>query len=182
MIILAMAVIWPSCQVGTDDSAIDSQLVSVTFPRKSNQETSLTANSGASNEDVVSNSKITDYFPLHQFTTTKEYPAFLKQYNPTSIHRRPARLKRPVGRPSCKRTLESEMTMVVKDRGIGKEPKTKKAGTYKSYSYAQKLKVVEYARLNTKAEASKCYGVPRSTIYYWKDIDKVPKKKFLKTC
>ena len=39
---------------------------------------------------------------------------------------------------------------------------------------------MEYARLNTEAEASKCYGVPRSTIYYWKDIDKVPKEKFKK--
>ena len=122
-----------SCQDGTDESAIE--LVSVTLPRKSNQETSLTANSGVSSEDVVSNSKITDYFLLRQFTTIKEYPAFLKQYNPTSIHCHPARLKRSVVRPSCKRTLESEMTIVVKDRGVGKEPKTKKAGTYKSYSY-----------------------------------------------
>ena len=72
------------------------------------------------------------------------------------------------------------MTMVVKDRGVGKEPKTKKSGMYKSYSYTQKLKVVEYARLNTEAEASKCYGVPHSTIYYWKDIDKTPKEKFKK--
>jgi len=40
--------------------------------------------------------------------------------------------------------------------------------------------VVKYARLNSEAEASKHYGIPRSTLYYWKDIDKVPNEKLKK--
>jgi len=52
--------------------------------------------------------------------------------------------------------------------------------TYKSYSYSQKLKVVKYALLNSETEASKRYGIPRSTLYYWKDIDKVPTEKLKK--
>ena len=161
-----------SCQEDTDDSAIE--LVSITVPRKPN-----TACNEASTGDVVNNSKITDYFPLHRFATTTEYPAFLKQYNPTTLFRRPSRRKRPIGRPRSNCTSETN-SKKVKGRRVGKETKTKRAGTYKSYSYAQKLKVVEYARLNTEAEASKRYGIPRSTIYYWKDIDKVPKEKLKK--
>ena len=55
--------------------------------------------------------------------------------------------------------------------------RAKKDKTYKCYSYSQKLKVVKYARLNSETEASKRYGIPRSTLYYWKDIDKVPNEK-----
>jgi len=101
---------------------------------------------------------------------------FLKQYNPTSIYCRPSHPKRPVGRPNSKRLSQDKG---VKGQGIcRKKSEKKKTGIYKSYSYAQKLKVVQYAKRNTEAEASKRYNVPRSTIYYWKDIDKVPAEKF----
>jgi len=94
---------------------------------------------------------ITDYFSPSQFT--EEYPAFLKQYNPTSIYRPPSCPKRPVGRSSSKHVSKDKG---VKDQGVGrKDLEKKKTGICRSYSYAQKLKVVQYARLNTEAEASK---------------------------
>ena len=45
------------------------------------------------------------------------------------------------------------------------------------YSLRQKLEIVAYAPEHTEAEASRYYGVSRSTIYGWRNIDKEPIQK-----
>ena len=94
---------------------------------------------------ATSNTKITDYFAVHQRNSTKEYAKeylkFLKRYNPSSIHRRPSRpLKRPVGKHGNKYTCENAKTDRMKDQEVAiAKPKDKL--TYKSYSYTQKVRV-----------------------------------------
>ena len=50
-------------------------------------------------------------------------------------------------------------------------------GVYRSYSLRQKLEIVRYARQNSEAAVSRKYGVSRSTIYGWKDLNKEPFKE-----
>ena len=59
----------------------------------------------------------------------------------------------------------------MKDQEVTIYSKAKDKLTYKSYSFTQKVRVAQYAHLNSEAEASKRYDIPWSTIYYWKDID-----------
>ena len=48
---------------------------------------------------------------------------------------------------------------------------------FTTYSLRQKLEIVKFARANSERAASQRYGVSRSTIYGWKDIDKEPATK-----
>ena len=50
-------------------------------------------------------------------------------------------------------------------------------GIYRSYSLRQKLEIIAYTREHKEAEASQYYGVSRSTIYGWRNIDKQPIQK-----
>lgn len=124
--------------------------------------------------------KVTDYFEkLPRSTEQQDFPAFLKQYHPTDIPRRPSRSKRPVGRPrktdSVRHAdIESSQQTPETLKQSSEESKGTRKGVYRSYSLSQKLEIVRFARVHSEAAASRKYSVSRSTIYGWKDIDKEP--------
>ena len=120
--------------------------------------------------------KLTDFFqklPNTGNSQPQEFPGFLRRFEPTDV---PRRQKRPVGRPRrCLTEPGTETFTPSPDNG----EQSASRGVYRSYSLRQKLKIVHYARQNSEVAASRQYGVSRSTIYGWKDIDKEPlKKKF----
>ena len=87
------------------------------------------------------------------------------------------RRKRSVGRP---RHVRPESTASKCGEPDAQQPeKESKAtrGVYRSYSLRQKIEIVRFARQNSEAAASRKYGVSRSTIYGWRDMDKEPMTK-----
>ena len=111
-------------------------------------------------------SKITDYFlKVPDPSKSSEFPSSLRSFTPTDVHRSRPR-GRPVGRPKRVRPRSTSPS--------NESPTAKKSRcAYKSYSL--KRKIVNFARqANSEALASAKYGVPRSTIYSWRNIDKEP--------
>ena len=111
--------------------------------------------------------KATKVARLPSNTEAQEFPQFLRWYQPTDVPRRP---KRPVGRPKNRPTDPHTSESSRKEKTISRS-------AYRSYSLKQKLEIVRYARKNSEAAASRQYGVSRSTIYGWRNIDKEPIKK-----
>ena len=128
--------------------------------------------------------KHTDFFPkLPSNSEPQEFTGFLWWYQSTDVPRHTARpAKRLVGRPkkgfftdsqfSSPRAEDSQQSNREEDR------ENAKRGVYRCYSLSQKLGIVHYVRQHSEAAASRHYGVSRSTIYGWKDINKKPVKKF----
>ena len=126
--------------------------------------------------------KITDFFQKELPNTKQQetepeqqvMPMFLRHYQPTLVPRR----KGPVGRPRHQSQPDS---VTESQPESSQEPEdtenNKPRGVYKSYSLHQKLEIVKFARKNSERAASRRYGVSRSTIYGWKDIDKEPATK-----
>ena len=113
--------------------------------------------------------KVTDYFTkLPSNTEAQEFLQYLRRYQPTDVPRRP---KCPVGRPRKNRPTDPHTS------GDSTEGNTISRSAYRSYSLKQKLEIVRYAQQNSEAAASRRYGVSRSTIYGWRNIDKEPIKK-----
>ena len=128
--------------------------------------------------------KITDFFQKElpnidneQQETEPEQqvmPMFLRRYQPTSVLRR----KGPVGRPRRPSQPDAVTDSQPESSQEPEDTENKKPrGVYKSYSLRQKLEIVKFARENSERAASRRYGVSRSTIYGWKDIDKEPATK-----
>ena len=112
--------------------------------------------------------KITDFFQrCPNSSKPSELPRCLKSFNPRDVHR---------SRPRARSVTKSRRVSCIS------EASEKKArGVYKSYTLKQKIEIVCCARQSSEASASVKYGVPRATIYGWRNIDKQPiNKKFSK--
>ena len=132
-----------------------------------------------SDEPRSKRQKLTDFFEkLPSNPQPQEFPCYLRRFQPTDVLRRTARPKRPVGR--LKKSTSSDSTYTDSPPPPDENNEIEKGaarGVYRSYSLRQKLEIVAYARKHTEAEASRYYGVSRSTIYGWRNIDKQPIQK-----
>lgn len=128
--------------------------------------------SAADGQPLPKRRKITDFFSR---STPQQFPDSLRRFQPTDVLRRP---RRAVGRPR-KAPLAANASTATSSSQSGEgekedETKSKRAMVYRSYSLRQKIEVVKYAREHSETAASQRYGIPRSTIYGWKNIDKEP--------
>ena len=117
--------------------------------------------------------RITDFFQKlpNSDSPAPEMPHFLTRFEPTQVPRR----KRNVGRPRRVRPESTDEVPTSSDEPDAQQPEEESMatrGVYRSYSLRQKIEIVRFARQNSEAAASRKYGVSRSTIYGWRDIDK----------
>ena len=115
--------------------------------------------------------RITDFFQKlpNSDSPAPDMPCFLTCFEPTQVPHR----KRSVGRP---RRIRPESTDEV-PTSTAEEESMATRGVYRSYSLSQKIEIVRFTRQNSEAAASRKYGVSRSTMYGWRDIDKEPMAK-----
>ncbi len=124
--------------------------------------------------------KLTDFFQKLSKSDLTPVPGCLRQFQPTDVLRRAARPKRSVGRPRSVSRAEPrtpEPSPDAENQQNSTEEKSKARGVYRAYSLRQKMEIVHFARQSSETAASRKYGMSRSTIYGWRDIDKEPIEK-----
>ena len=119
--------------------------------------------------------KITDFFSKSTPEQNHQFPVALRCFQPTDVLRR---TRHAVGRPRKARaanasTASGSSTQSAEGEEVDRT-KSKEAMVYRSYSLRQKIEVVKYAREHSETAASQRYGIPRSTIFGWRNIDKEP--------
>ena len=125
-------------------------------------------------------SRITDFFQKLLFNSavsTPEYPAFLRCFKPIDALRRPRSHVCPCRSSPELQAASADEASMPPAADENNSTATNQRGTYKSYSLRKKLEVVAYGREHSEAEASQRFGVPRSTIYGWRNFDKEPIEK-----
>ena len=105
--------------------------------------------------------KLTDFFQRLQ-KEPKEFPASLKQYQPTDVPHRPVcPPKCPVGRPKKQPVQPADSQTSIAD-GKVEEKGSANRGTYRTYSLCLKLEIVHYVRHHSEVATSRHYTVSRS--------------------
>ena len=109
--------------------------------------------------------------------STPEHPAFLRRFRPIDALRRPRSRVRPCRSSPELQAASTDEASTSPAADENNSTVTNQRGTYKSHSLRKKLEVVAYGREHSEAEASRRFGVPRSTIYGWRNLDKEPIEK-----
>ena len=125
-------------------------------------------------------SRITDFFqklPSNPAISMPEYPAFLRRFRPIDALRCPRSRVRPCRSSPKLQAASTDEASMPPAGDENNSTATNQRGTYKSYSLHKKLEVVAYRREHSETEASRQFGVPRSTIYGWRNLDKEPIEK-----
>ena len=118
---------------------------------------------------TIKKKKLTAYFqPVS--TSMNQMPYFLQRYNPQpgrSPQRREATATPASKDSGSSKSTSNQSTNITKG-------KAKQSAFNKTYSIARKLEVVKYVKNHSETEAAHHFGIPRTTLREWKDLDKRP--------